>query len=256
MILGIQIARLEYQEKQLAIDVAPIAKSIRLDVYTEDNKGTAYNIEMQVRSIEDLPKRGRYYQDLIDLNLIDKGAYYENLPRCIVIFVCEFDRYHRGKLIYSFRRREDEIHDLEYGDDTQMVVVNLNGSLEGASKALRDFVQYMKNGKVETKYIRELHEEVVSVRSNEKWRRDMRTLQDALKDEYRVGKKEGFEEGRAAGLQQGMEQGMEQGIETGTEQTIRRIKEVCAHLTHAGRDTEISKVVDELSQYCKEFGIT
>ncbi len=84
----------------------------------------------------------------------------------------------------------------------------------------------------------------------------MRTLQDALKDEYRVGKKEGFEEGRAAGLQQGMEQGMEQGIETGTEQTIRRIKEVCAHLTHAGRDTEISKVVDELSQYCKEFGIT
>ncbi len=83
----------------------------------------------------------------------------------------------------------------------------------------------------------------------------MRTLQDALKDEYRVGKKEGFEEGRAAGLQQGMERGIEQGIETGTEQTIRRTQAVYERLIQEGREAEIPQMFVMLEQYCEEFGI-
>lgn len=31
--------------------------------------------EMQVCNTKELPKRGRYYQNMIDLQLIDKGKY-------------------------------------------------------------------------------------------------------------------------------------------------------------------------------------
>lgn len=36
-------------------------------------KGTIYDIEMQVTDTKELPKRTRYYQSMLDLQMIDKG---------------------------------------------------------------------------------------------------------------------------------------------------------------------------------------
>ena len=64
------------------------AKSIRLDVYVKDNENIVYNIEMQASDTKELPKRSRYYQSLIDLQLIDKGQTYRKLNRSYIIFIC------------------------------------------------------------------------------------------------------------------------------------------------------------------------
>ena len=58
IILGIKIDRIEYLESQ---------KSIRLDIYVQDNKDIAYNIEIQTTNTGDLPKRSRYYQSVLDM---------------------------------------------------------------------------------------------------------------------------------------------------------------------------------------------
>ena len=51
-----------------------------MDIYVNDDKGTIFNIEMQTTKNEkELAKRIRYYQALIDISLLDKGANYDTL---------------------------------------------------------------------------------------------------------------------------------------------------------------------------------
>ena len=62
----LKIDHIEYPEAQKVIRPDIDAKSVRLDVYVVDGKGTVYDIEMQVAISPELPKRTRYYQSLLD----------------------------------------------------------------------------------------------------------------------------------------------------------------------------------------------
>ena len=68
----LEIDRVEYPELQKSIKQDMDAKSVRLDVYVKDGKEVVYDIEMQVSDTKELPKRSRYYQSMINLQLIDK----------------------------------------------------------------------------------------------------------------------------------------------------------------------------------------
>ncbi|MCI9077549.1 MAG: Rpn family recombination-promoting nuclease/putative transposase [Lachnospiraceae bacterium] len=101
-LLDIQIDHIEYPEEQKVIDISKDSKSVRLDVYLKDEKGTVYNIEIQTTNSKNLPKRTRYYSGMIDLNAIEKGADYSELPRSFVIFICTFDAFGKGRWRYTF----------------------------------------------------------------------------------------------------------------------------------------------------------
>ena len=101
-ILGIKISHIEYPKFQKTIDLSADAKSVRLDVYVEDGENTVYNIEMQTTKKDNLPKRMRYYQGMIDLNILEKGEGYRNLKRSFVIFICTFDLFGQGRHLYTF----------------------------------------------------------------------------------------------------------------------------------------------------------
>ena len=68
-------------------------KGIRFDVYSEDDSGIVYDCEMQTSKKDNLPKRTRYYQGMIDLNLLERGADYKELKKSYVIFICPFDQF-------------------------------------------------------------------------------------------------------------------------------------------------------------------
>jgi predicted transposase/invertase (TIGR01784 family) len=97
VILNVDIEKIEYPEEQKAIDITQDAKSVRLDVYVKDAKSTIYNVEMQATDTKELPKRSRYYQDMIDLNLIEKGQPYSVLNKSYVIFICMSDVFGKGR---------------------------------------------------------------------------------------------------------------------------------------------------------------
>ena len=78
LILGKKVKKIVYLHKQEVIDITSDGKGIRLDVYLEDDENTVYDIEMQAVLYGNLPKRSRYYQGMIDLNLIQKGDDYRN----------------------------------------------------------------------------------------------------------------------------------------------------------------------------------
>ena len=69
-ILEIEIEKVEMVQEQKTIDLLLESKGIRLDVYVRDKNKTIYNVEMQRGKHKNLPKRLRYYQGSIDLDLI------------------------------------------------------------------------------------------------------------------------------------------------------------------------------------------
>ena len=69
-LLEIDIEKIEMPENQKTIDLLLESKGIRLDIYVKDESNTVYNVEMQRGKHRNIPKRLRYYQGNIDLDLI------------------------------------------------------------------------------------------------------------------------------------------------------------------------------------------
>ena len=90
-ILNIKVEKISYPEEEKEINIRLDSKSIRLDVYVKDDKGTVFNIEMQTSENKDnLQKRTRYYQGLIDMDMLEKGELYDSLKPTYIIFICTF----------------------------------------------------------------------------------------------------------------------------------------------------------------------
>ena len=90
-ILNIKIRDIVYVDYEETIQMTVKSKGIRLDIYVEDDNNTVFNLEMQTTTYKELPKRSRYYQGIIDLNMIEKGESYDILKESYVIFICTFD---------------------------------------------------------------------------------------------------------------------------------------------------------------------
>lgn len=81
-----------------------------------------YDLGMQTTSgpEKELPKRTHYYQGMIDMNLIEKGADYEELNLSYIIFICTFDPFKRGLPMYTFTSRCHEDGEEMGGRDNEI----------------------------------------------------------------------------------------------------------------------------------------
>ena len=188
----LEIERIEYPEAQKGIKPDIDAKSVRLDVYIKDEKGTVYDIEMQMTDTKELPKRTRYYQSLIDLQLIDKGQVYKKLKPSYIIFICPFDVFDRGRHIYTFENTCREDQSLLLEDGTTKIFLNTAGKLDDVSKELKAFLDYVAGKKSDDDFVKKLEEAVKEAKKNREWRHEYMTL--LMRD------------------QENMEKGMEKGI--------------------------------------------
>ncbi len=172
----LKIDHIEYPELQKSIKTDVDAKSIRLDVYVKDKKGTVYDIEMQVTDTKELPKRMRYYQSVLDLQLIEKGQTYNTLKPSYIIFICPFDLFEKGRHIYTFENICKEDKSLNLGDDTTKIFLNADSNMDDVSKELRAFLDYVAGKKSDDTFIIKLEEAVKKARLTKEWRREYMTL--------------------------------------------------------------------------------
>lgn len=93
--VGFPIERV-FVVREKSMQFHPEYHGIRLDVYARDGENTHYDVEMQVRRENFLKKRTRYYHDQMDMELLESGVSYEELPDCYVIFICCFDPFGEG----------------------------------------------------------------------------------------------------------------------------------------------------------------
>ena len=213
-ILGKQIREIEYIEPEKTEEVSADVHGIRLDVYFE-NEETVYNVELQAYRVDDLPKRSRYYQDMMDMILLEKGETYSALKKNIVIFICTFDPFEQERHLYSFENRCVQDPEIRREDESMKVFLNTKGTMDDIPRPLRLFLDYIETGEAGDEYTKELHQAVVEVRTDDKWREPIMTWEMLKNDVAYEARKEGLEEGRAEGREEGLAEGRTEGLAEG-----------------------------------------
>ena len=191
IILDVKIRKISYPEEQKVIDPSYDSKSVRLDVYVDDDKGVIYNVEMQTSNPGNIPKRTRYYQGMIDLNLIEKGEDYSKLAKSYVIFICTEDIYGLDKPAYRFENYCKE-YELPLGDEAYKVILNASCT-KLQDTELGNFLRFVNTGKPTNRFTDALFNEVNEVKRNEKWEVEYMTLLMKFNETKREGRKEGWE---------------------------------------------------------------
>ena len=188
LVLGVRIRSIEYPELQKTIDERYGSKSVRLDVYVEDEAGTVYDVEIQTASKRNLPKRTRYYQGIIDIHILEKGEDYQALKKSFVIFICTYDPFGAGRFVYTFENRCLEDFRISLGDESTKIILNTKGSAGEISDGLKDLLYFMDGREPNSAYTRSLAAAVEEVKSDAEWRRDYMVLLERDMENKRLGR--------------------------------------------------------------------
>ena len=196
----LDIARIEVIETQKTIDEDRDARSVRLDVYVRDETDRVYSIEMQMADTRELPRRSRYYQGMIDLQLLEKGLTYRYLNDTYIIFICPFDLYETGRHRYTFAGACEEDPEVKIQDGAVRIFLNAKGTMNDVSSSLKAFLDYVAGTVTEDPFVQELEEAVTEARKNRKWRHEYMTLLIRDQDNLEKGREEGLKVGREEGI--------------------------------------------------------
>lgn len=196
-LLDIEIERIEMPENQKTIDLLLESKGIRLDIYVKDENDTIYNVEMQRGKHRNLPKRLRYYQGNIDLDLISKGDDYRKLSKSYIIFICTFDLFNKGRHKYTFETVCKEDNSIKLEDDTNKIILNTRGIIKDLSEELIEFLDYVENSddnaaeKAKGTLVKKIHKKVIEVKSDISMEVEFMTLLERDREKIEEGRKEG-----------------------------------------------------------------
>ena len=203
-LLQIKIADINYLEAEKSLEPEYTSRGIRLDIIVADDRNTHYNLEMQVKNNKNpdtkkhvLPKRTRYYQALLDIDLLQNSQEYDLLPPTYVIFICVFDFFAKGNYVYTLKKRCLEDLELELPDEATTIILNTQGTHGNISKDIKSFYDYVNNHVINSDFTKQIDDEISYLKLDTKVRREFMLLEARLLDERREGKAEGRIEGKA-----------------------------------------------------------
>ena len=201
LILGFTIARIEVS-KERSITYHPEYKGVRLDVYAADENNTRYNVEMQAAAEISLGKRSRYYHSHLDMELLESGRSYSDLPDSYVIFICDFDPFGKRKYRYSFIPSCQECPTARLKDGSRTIFLSTRGeNPDEISGELRSFLEYV-SADLEASakdfgdaYVKSLQKSVTLVKQSREMEQRYMILQELID----AGRSEGYAEGEQRG---------------------------------------------------------
>ena len=201
VLLKIKVEKIEYLERQKIFKESYDSKGVRFDVYVKDSD-RVFDIEIQCRTVSDLPKRTRYYQSMIDMDNLLKGETYDSLPESFIIFICKKDPFSLKLPQYTFRNRCIEDKTLFLGDKTTKVFYNAESYGGAEDGELRAFLKFVAENQAEDEFTRALESHIFETIRSETFRREYMEMTLREHDLLYWGKQEGLEEGRTEGASQ------------------------------------------------------
>ena len=216
-VLHIQVKTIRYMETEKTMKAQLSSKNTRLDVYVEDKDGNVADIEMQTTDtksvinyderdektiIRELPLRTRYYQNIIGTNMLRKGMHYRELKKAYVIFICTFDPFGAGLPVYHFTYRCKENGNLQMGDLTENIFLNVKAADKTDDEELAAFLRYVNGQSATTSFTRMLDKEATRIKNNDDWRLKAMTLDMEIKDMKKREREKGKQEGLRVGKQE------------------------------------------------------
>ena len=214
-------------ETQKTLNMDYDSHGVRFDAYIRTEDIWA-EIEMQTYTGEHIGKRSRYYQANMDMDFLDSGKPYSKLKRSYVIFICTFDYKGKGEPVYHFQNF-DITTGIYLGDDTNIIILNTNCSLEKVPDKLKPLYAYINDSKCcEDAFIKELDSSVQKYNGPE-WRKKYMTLQHIIEREREIA------------------------AEAATETATDRVNRLNILLSEAGRTDDLLKAAKDPKYQKKLF---
>ena len=211
------------------------ARSICLDAYGTDSTGKKYNIEVQRINDISLIKRARYHSSILDVENLDEGQNFHELPDTYVIFITEKDLFGAGKAVYTIKTAIKDT-DINYEDGKHILYVN--GKYDGDDAIGRLMHDFRCSEAGEMNY-QLMAERTRYLKENEKGVEKMCRISEEIREEGRL-------EGEQIGLRRGRLDGQ------------NSIVELMQNLFAAGRIEDAKRATadrDYCQQLMQEFGI-
>ena len=195
----------------------PLNRYVRLDVWAMDEEERIYNTEVQREDTGNLPKRSRFYQALIDSNLLKPGEVgFQRLNPVYIILICPFDLFGYGLYRYTFQMQCKEVPGLSLQDDAIRIFLNTRGQhAEGVPQELIELLRYMEHTTEEvsasctSERIHNIQKRIHAIKSSEKIGvKYMQAWEEKILEQEKAR-----EEGHASGLREGLTQKLKELVE-------------------------------------------
>ncbi|MBQ0040756.1 MAG: Rpn family recombination-promoting nuclease/putative transposase [Clostridiales bacterium] len=193
LIIGKKIGEIISNDRQRPIEITPDGRGVRMDVYLEDDKDTVYNIEMQNANLKDLPKRARYYQSMIDVDMFERGGDYKELKRSYIIFINTRDPFDKKLPVYTVKNQCLEDSSVDCDDGVTKLFVNARSTCGIISDEMRAFLNYLSRGNADSTLTHRIDEKILEAKQNAGWKGEFMTLYE----HYQIEREEGREIGDA-----------------------------------------------------------
>ena len=188
-------------EEEINIDFQ--SKGIRLDVYAKNQK-ECFNVEMQATDTKELPERARYYQGVIDVDILKSGQTYKELKNSYIIFICIEDIFKKGLAKYTFENSCLESPEIKLNDRAYKYFFIAKNSDKILNEEQKAFLQLVINKKGTDSFTKQIEKLAEEAKSNLQWKRQYM--------EWERQRVYDFEAGREKGLAQGLEKGLAEGL--------------------------------------------
>ena len=98
-------------------------RSAIMDCVARDSEGKQFDVEIQQDNEGASPKRARYHSGLMDMNTLNPGQDFDELPESYVIFITRDDVLGYGLPIYHIHRTIEEVSE-DFKDEAHIIYVN------------------------------------------------------------------------------------------------------------------------------------
>ena len=156
-VLKRKIGDISFTAQKAVPGVSESKHGIIMDAYiTEriDGKGAdirVFDIEPENKTSQkkSLPKRGRYYSDLIDVHLLNSVTDYDELPELVIIFILPYDPFGENAMYYEAGTTLKTHPQQEYDDWIRRIYLYTEGQMpDNASPEdikLKNLLKYIGN---------------------------------------------------------------------------------------------------------------
>ena len=201
-LLHIKVEKLELITLQETIAPYYETRGVRFDVYVKDSD-KVYDIEIQNKKFAEIEKRTRYYQSMIDMDLLAKGANFKELKESYVIFICKTDPFDLGEPCYITKTVFENHPEKEFDDKTHKVFYNASAYKKETDPEIYAFLQYISTNIPEDDFTAGIFENVEKAKENEQFRSEYMRCNIHDFDKLEEGKEIGIAIGEARGEERG-----------------------------------------------------
>ena len=98
-------------------------RSAIMDCVARDSEDKQFNVEIQQDNEGASPKRARYHSGLMDMNTLNPGQDFDELPESYVVFITRDDILGYGLPIYHINKKIEELNE-NFQDEAHIIYVN------------------------------------------------------------------------------------------------------------------------------------